>query len=174
MSGVVGVSGVVAESGVVGVSGVVVVSGVVDVKWSGVVAVSGVVVVSGVVGVKWSGVVAVSGVVAESGVVGVKWRLCCLMFSVEIYKKLFLFGEESNNCQLSFEVSDQNVTILVHPHSHNDPPSPSPFTPLPRDIDMGEFLSRDPEVRKQHPQTKYNLVANICHDGQAGERESVC
>jgi U4/U6.U5 tri-snRNP-associated protein 2 len=43
-----------------------------------------------------------------------------------------------------------------------------------KDIDMGEFLSRDPEVRKQHPQTKYNLVANICHDGQAGERESVC
>jgi U4/U6.U5 tri-snRNP-associated protein 2 len=37
-----------------------------------------------------------------------------------------------------------------------------------KDIDMGEFLSRDPEVRKQHPQTKYNLVANICHDGQAG------
>ena len=37
-----------------------------------------------------------------------------------------------------------------------------------RDIDMAEFLSSDPEVQDAHPHTVYDLVANICHDGQPG------
>ena len=37
-----------------------------------------------------------------------------------------------------------------------------------RDIDMAEFLSSDPKIQDAHPHTVYDLVANICHDGQAG------
>ena len=37
-----------------------------------------------------------------------------------------------------------------------------------RDIDMAEFLSSDEGVTEAHPNTVYNLVANICHDGKAG------
>jgi U4/U6.U5 tri-snRNP-associated protein 2 len=37
-----------------------------------------------------------------------------------------------------------------------------------KDIDMAEFLSSDPKVQDAHPHTVYDLVANICHDGQAG------
>ena len=33
---------------------------------------------------------------------------------------------------------------------------------------MAEFLSSDPEVQNAHPHTVYDLVANMCHDGQAG------
>lgn len=33
---------------------------------------------------------------------------------------------------------------------------------------MAEFLSSDPGVLEAHPNTVYDLVANICHDGQAG------
>ena len=37
-----------------------------------------------------------------------------------------------------------------------------------RDIDMAEFLSSDPAVQDAHPHSTYDLIANICHDGQAG------
>ncbi|XP_019863948.1 PREDICTED: U4/U6.U5 tri-snRNP-associated protein 2-like [Amphimedon queenslandica] len=37
-----------------------------------------------------------------------------------------------------------------------------------KDIDMSEFLSSDPAVQDSHPHTVYDLVANVCHDGQAG------
>ena len=33
---------------------------------------------------------------------------------------------------------------------------------------MAEFLSSDPAVQDAHPHTVYDLIANICHDGQAG------
>ena len=33
---------------------------------------------------------------------------------------------------------------------------------------MAEFLSSDSSVQDAHPYTVYDLVANICHDGQAG------
>ena len=33
---------------------------------------------------------------------------------------------------------------------------------------MAEFLSSDPKIQDAHPHTVYDLVANICHDGQAG------
>lgn len=33
---------------------------------------------------------------------------------------------------------------------------------------MDEFLPDDPEVQRAHPHTKYDLIANICHDGAAG------
>ncbi len=33
---------------------------------------------------------------------------------------------------------------------------------------MAEFLSSDPGVLEAHPNTVYDLIANICHDGQAG------
>ena len=38
-----------------------------------------------------------------------------------------------------------------------------------RDIDMAEFLSSDAEVQDAHPHSIYDLVANICHDGQPGK-----
>ena len=34
---------------------------------------------------------------------------------------------------------------------------------------MAEFLSSDPAVQEAHPHTTYDLLANICHDGPAGE-----
>ena len=34
---------------------------------------------------------------------------------------------------------------------------------------MAEFLSSEPEVQDAHPHTVYDLIANICHDGQPGE-----
>ena len=33
---------------------------------------------------------------------------------------------------------------------------------------MAEFLADDDEVVKAHKHTMYDLVANICHDGQPG------
>ena len=33
---------------------------------------------------------------------------------------------------------------------------------------MAEFLSSDPGVTEAHSHTVYDLIANICHDGQAG------
>ena len=33
---------------------------------------------------------------------------------------------------------------------------------------MIEFLSSDPAVQDAHPHTVYDLIANICHDGQLG------
>ena len=34
---------------------------------------------------------------------------------------------------------------------------------------MAEFLSSDPDVQDAHPCTVYDLIANICHDGQPGK-----
>jgi U4/U6.U5 tri-snRNP-associated protein 2 len=34
---------------------------------------------------------------------------------------------------------------------------------------MAEFLADDDEVVKAHKHTTYDLIANICHDGQPGE-----
>ena len=34
---------------------------------------------------------------------------------------------------------------------------------------MAEFLSSDPKVQDAHPHSVYDLIANICHDGQPGE-----
>ncbi len=33
---------------------------------------------------------------------------------------------------------------------------------------MAEFLADDDEVQKAHKNTVYDLIANICHDGQPG------
>ena len=33
---------------------------------------------------------------------------------------------------------------------------------------MAELLSSDQEVQDAHPHTVYDLMANICHDGQPG------
>ena len=33
---------------------------------------------------------------------------------------------------------------------------------------MRDFLSSDDEVQKEHPNTLYNLVANISHEGEPG------
>ena len=38
---------------------------------------------------------------------------------------------------------------------------------------MAEFLSSEPEVQDAHPHTVYDLIANICHDGQPGETNGV-
>ena len=38
---------------------------------------------------------------------------------------------------------------------------------------MAEFLSSEPEVQDAHPHTVYDLIANICHDGQPGKTNSV-
>lgn len=34
---------------------------------------------------------------------------------------------------------------------------------------MAEFLSSDPKVQDTHPHSVYDLIANICHDGQPGK-----
>lgn len=34
---------------------------------------------------------------------------------------------------------------------------------------MAEFLSSDPAIQDAHPHTTYDLLANICHDGPAGQ-----
>ena len=37
---------------------------------------------------------------------------------------------------------------------------------------MAEFLANDDEVVDAHKHTMYDLVANICHDGQPGLLQS--
>ena len=39
---------------------------------------------------------------------------------------------------------------------------------------MAEFLSSDREVQEAHPHTVYDLIANICHDGQPGLLMPLC
>ena len=34
---------------------------------------------------------------------------------------------------------------------------------------MAEFLSGDDDVQAAHKHTMYDLMANICHDGQPGK-----
>ena len=50
----------------------------------------------------------------------------------------------------------------THTHKHTHVYIPH------RDIDMAEFLSSDPAIQDAHPHTVYDLIANICHDGQPG------
>lgn len=38
-----------------------------------------------------------------------------------------------------------------------------------RDIDMAEFLANDEDVVNAHKYTVYDLIANVCHDGQPGK-----
>lgn len=33
-------------------------------------------------------------------------------------------------------------------------------------VDMAEYLVSDPAVQDAHPHTQYDLVANICHEGE--------
>ncbi|EDO45015.1 predicted protein [Nematostella vectensis] len=35
-----------------------------------------------------------------------------------------------------------------------------------KSVDLAEYLSSDPAVQDAHPHTTYDLVANICHDGE--------
>eukprot|EP00058_Branchiostoma_floridae_P024860 XP_002610350.1 hypothetical protein BRAFLDRAFT_120059 [Branchiostoma floridae] len=37
-----------------------------------------------------------------------------------------------------------------------------------KNIDLREYLSKDPEIQKKHPNTTYDLIANIVHDGLPG------
>ena len=96
------------------------------------------------------------------------------------YKEQFLCWEESNHSQLSHQVSEPEQSFfhswsVTCNHSHPHTPlthSPLTHTHTPslthRDIDMAEFLSSDPAVQDAHPHTVYDLIANICHDGQPG------
>jgi len=34
---------------------------------------------------------------------------------------------------------------------------------------MAEYLSSDPKVQDAHPHTTYDLIANICHEGDPGK-----
>ena len=36
-----------------------------------------------------------------------------------------------------------------------------------RNVDFGDILT--PEHKKNHPETRYNLIANIVHDGEPGK-----
>ena len=34
---------------------------------------------------------------------------------------------------------------------------------------MAEYLVSDPAVQDAHPHTEYDLIANICHEGEPGK-----
>ena len=38
-----------------------------------------------------------------------------------------------------------------------------------RGVDMAEFLVADPAIQDAHPHTQYDLIANICHEGEPGK-----
>lgn len=40
---------------------------------------------------------------------------------------------------------------------------------IPRGVDMAEFLVADPAIQDAHPHTQYDLIANICHEGEPGK-----
>ena len=38
-----------------------------------------------------------------------------------------------------------------------------------RGVDMAEYLVSDPAIQDAHPHTQYDLIANICHEGEPGK-----
>ena len=38
-----------------------------------------------------------------------------------------------------------------------------------RGVDMAEYLVSDPAIQDTHPHTQYDLIANICHEGEPGK-----
>ena len=38
-----------------------------------------------------------------------------------------------------------------------------------RGVDMAEYLVSEPVIQDTHPQTQYDLIANICHEGEPGK-----
>ena len=34
---------------------------------------------------------------------------------------------------------------------------------------MAEYLVSDPAIQDTHPHTQYDLIANICHEGEPGK-----
>jgi hypothetical protein len=42
------------------------------------------------------------------------------------------------------------------------------FLAVSRSLDLAEYLSSDPKVQDAHPHTSYDLIANICHEGEPG------
>ena len=34
---------------------------------------------------------------------------------------------------------------------------------------MAEYLVADPTIQDAHPHTQYDLIANICHEGEPGK-----
>ena len=43
-----------------------------------------------------------------------------------------------------------------------------------RGVDMAEYLVSDPAVQDAHPHTQYDLVANICHEGEPAKGKVLC
>ena len=43
-----------------------------------------------------------------------------------------------------------------------------------RGVDMAEYLVSDPAVQDAHPHTQYDLVANICHEGEPAKGKVPC
>ena len=39
---------------------------------------------------------------------------------------------------------------------------------------MAEYLVSDPAVQDAHPHTQYDLVANICHEGEPAKGKVLC
>ena len=37
---------------------------------------------------------------------------------------------------------------------------------------MAEYLVTDPAIQDAHPRTQYDLIANICHEGEPGKGET--
>ena len=42
-----------------------------------------------------------------------------------------------------------------------------------RGVDMAEYLVSDPAIQDAHPHTQYDLIANICHEGEPGKGKLV-
>ena len=38
-----------------------------------------------------------------------------------------------------------------------------------RGVDMAEYLVSEPAIQDAHPHTQYDLIANICHEGEPGK-----
>ena len=60
------------------------------------------------------------------------------------------------------------VLILPHPTQECVNFITNDFNTL-RGVDMAEFLVTDPAVQDAHPHTQYDLIANICHEGEPGK-----
>ena len=39
---------------------------------------------------------------------------------------------------------------------------------------MAEYLVSDPAIQDAHPHTQYDLIANICHEGEPGKGNIKC
>lgn len=57
------------------------------------------------------------------------------------------------------------VTVYIHVGDFTSLQTLSTF----RGVDMAEYLVSDPVIQDTHHHTQYDLIANICHEGEPGK-----